>query len=130
MKSSDILNYFGYGFLVILLFLGGFYFGYKNRDSQINKDSSEQIIIQTPDLSSSNSKEENSILAKNPDGVFWIKAGQEPICPKEFPIKGRYKDNSQIFYTPESKTYNRVKPDLCFANEDFALKVAGFIKQF
>ena len=132
MPHSNVINYFSYGFLVILIFLTGFYFGYKNRDSQISKDSANQIVIQTVDSTSSETKGkvEGVSEAKSPEGVFWIKLGQEPVCPKEHPIKGKYRDSSKIFYSPENKSYTRVKPDLCFSTEDFAIKEAGFIKQF
>lgn len=133
MSNSNILNYLSYGVLVMLIFLTGFYFGYKNRDSRISKDFSEQIVIQT-NISSESNKIEGVIQGvsevKNPEGVFWIKLGEEPICPKSHPIKGKYKDSSKVFYMPDNKSYTRVKPDLCFATEDFAIKQAGFINQF
>jgi len=128
MKVSEIINYVGYGFLVILIFLSGFYFGYKNRDARASEEISNQIVIQTE--SSTSPQVQGVSEAKNPSGVFWIKLGQEPICPTGFPIKGKYKDSSKVFYTQDNKSYGRVKPDLCFATEDFAIKEAGFIKQF
>jgi hypothetical protein len=35
-----------------------------------------------------------------------------------------------LYYTKENKSYDRVKPNLCFKNEGFAKDVAGFVKKY
>lgn len=63
-------------------------------------------------------------------GVVWIKAGEEPKCPSTHPIKGRFDTYTGYYYMPDYKTYDKIKPVVCFATEDFAAKTAGFLKKY
>jgi hypothetical protein len=35
-----------------------------------------------------------------------------------------------LYYTKTYKSYEKTKPDICFASEEFARDIAGFIKKF
>jgi len=119
------LNYLGLIFLAIVLFSSGFYFGFKNSSAKQSESQVEKNIAETKSDSVT-----ELIKAKDVDGVFWIKPGQEPICPKEYSIKGTFNDSGGNFYTKTNPRYDRIKPDICFATEDFARDKTGFIKKF
>ena len=72
----------------------------------------------------------NTSSLKATSGVFWIKSGQQPVCTNDYPVKGKFDAPASFYYTRESKTYDRVKPDICFASEEVARDVAGFIRKF
>lgn len=128
-KITDI---FGLVVLGLILFVAGFYFGYKTMSSSAGignpfgpNNSSGAITA-----ANSSSTQEVKIEAKDVPGVYWIKAGESPVCPPEYPIKGRFDNSANVFYTKDSKMYNRVSPDICFATEDFAQNSAGFVRKF
>ncbi len=126
MLSKELINTLGLVFICLFIFAGGFYFGYQYSTSQ------NSGFVATPEdiQNSVDSLEREEIVALEVEGVHWIKAGEEPICPQEYPIKGKLDTSVNVYYTKDNKFYNRVKPHLCFANEDFASEEAGFIKKF
>jgi hypothetical protein len=129
---KQLINYFGYGFLALAIFGSGFYFGAK---AQMAKNSKEQVAAAIEKEKSANDKglghtDAQNIAIKEVEGVYWIKLGMEPVCPSEYPVKGKFADTGGVYYTKESKTYSRIKPELCFAAEEFAREKAGFVKKF
>lgn len=131
MKIETVLQYCGYVTIFSCLFGLGFYLGYKNKEAK----------VQTPgisiDINSSSNPPHNQPVAEPQNGltqqnsVYWIKVGTEPICPPEFPIKGKFDTSTaKFYYTKENKFYDRVRPDICFGSEEFALNVAGFLKKY
>lgn len=137
MKFSfqSVLNYLGYFLLAVILFGAGFYFGYKNATANVvaKSDSTTKAVDNVAKAiteSTQPSSGSNSSPIKPTTGVFWIKAGQQPVCSNEYPIKGKFDAPASFYYTKESKTYDRVKPDICFATEEVARDVAGFIRKF
>ena len=124
--SDKILNYSGLVFLVCLLFTVGFYFGYKNAEARLNIQTVNQGF--QSDVSAETIDKE--IIAESVPGVYWIKPGEEPICPNTHPVKGTYNDNNGNFYTKENSRYDRIKPDICFATEEYAKNESGYIKKF
>ena len=128
MLKNKWINYIGVVFLVIIIFVIGFYFGYKNAKSSASTNQTSSGSF-TP-ISTAESKPQTEIKAVNVDGVMWIKAGQDPICPSDHPVKGTFSDNFGNYYTKDNNRYDRIKPDICFATEEFARDTAGFIKKF
>jgi hypothetical protein len=124
MLKNKWINYAGVAFLVIVIFIIGFYFGYKNAKS----NQTGTTIINTSDNSAATVS--TQIQALQVDGVMWIKAGQDPVCPQSHPVKGTFSDNFGNYYTKDNTRYDRIKPDICFATEDYARDTAGFIKKF
>jgi hypothetical protein len=126
MKNNKWLNIIGLVSVIIIIFIIGFYFGYKNAKA------SEPDLTKTVVTSASNNLAQPSteLKAIPVDGVFWIKTGQEPVCDKNHPIKGTFADNFGNFYTPDNSRYDRIKADICFATEEYARDSAGFIKKF
>jgi hypothetical protein len=113
------------GFFVFI----GFYFGYKSAKSQVELTASKDEIGKiAQNLNSSTTNEK--IVAKEIPGVFWIKSNQEPICPKEYPIKGTFNSNGGNYVLKSYKNYDKTRPDICFATEEFARDSVGFIKKF
>lgn len=123
MDFKRFLNYSGIVFIFVCLFGAGFYFGYK---AGILKGR-EGISMQNQ--MSRNSIDVEEVEAKNVDGVMFIKLGEQPICPESHPIKGKIDNDTRFYYTKENKTFDRVKPQLCFATEEFAKNI-GFSKRF
>lgn len=126
MQKNDLLNYLGITFVSVLIFVSGFYFGFKYSEGQ-----DEGFTATTSDIKGVAEQVENvEVITKELEGVYWIKAGEDPTCPKDYPIKGKYDGTVGFFYTKENQFYNRVKAALCFATEDFAENSAGFLKKY
>lgn len=119
---SKFINISGYVLILLVIFGLGVFFGYKYQES--NKKESGTAVIVTSSSSSA------STVVKTVEGVYWIKVGQEPICPKDYTIKGTFDANSGNYYTKENKRYDTIKADICFASEEFARDTAGFVKKF
>ena len=130
MKTKEMLNYLGMIFLGVLLFVGGFYFGYKyNAGKTVSTTSG--IVAGVEDIKKSADSVTNvQVQAKEVEGLLWIKAGEEPICPNTHPIKGKVDGTIGYYYNKTNKSYDRVKPIVCFATEEYAEKSAGFVKKF
>ncbi len=125
--NNKWLNYLGLIMLAGLLFGFGFYFGFKSSSANNNG----KISGLSKELnSSSGTKITENVKVKEVEGLFWIKPNESPVCPSDYPIKGVFKTDSNYYYTKESKMYDRVKPDICFANEEIAKNNAGFLKKF
>ena len=128
-KVKLILNYLGIFTLVLLIFITGFYFGRKqvlaNQDLSYSQILDSEALQNTSDLT-----QKTNIITKEVEGVHWIKAGNEPYCPEDYPIKGKFDKNVNVFYTQDNKYYKRVVAHVCFATEDFASNKAGFIKKY
>ena len=129
-----VLNYLGYLLTAFVLFGAGFYFGFKNASvvASTKSDSTNEAVknIAGAIASSVNRSSNSSASINTISGVFWIKSGQTPICASDYSVKGKFDAPASFYYTKESKTYDRVKPDICFASEEIARDVAGFIRKY
>ena len=115
-------------FLAVIVFASGFYFGFK---TQQNSNNTDNLNLESTKLSNTSGKMENSnVISKEVEAIFWIKPSQEPVCPNTHPIKGTFGVSVANYYTPDSKNYKRINPDICFTNETYARDQAGFIKKF
>lgn len=124
--KTQILHISGYIFILSLVLGLGFFFGTKfeaQKQTQTSYSTSKNLLKTDSSIST-------KVEIKEEAGVFWIKAGQSPSCPQSHPVKGTFDTNNGYFYGIDSKMYARVKPDICFASEDFAQNIAGFIKKF
>lgn len=134
MNFKKITQILGLGALVVIIFIFGFYLGYKNRDSKAETTASNTNTVQANSETISSSQKinnTNEAITSPSQGVFWIKVGENPVCPENYPVKGKFDSSSaKFYYTTDNKSYDRVKPDICFTSEDFASKTAGFIKKF
>jgi hypothetical protein len=116
-------------FVVVISLGSGYYFGYKtSQSSTVNVDSAKSIRISS--TSSQISSQSINIVTKEVVGVQWIKPNQEPRCDKDHKIKGKFNSQANYYYTPTYKTYDKLNPEICFANEEFAKDSAGFIKKY
>jgi len=127
----------------MLLIVGGF-FGYKIRDGQIQKETTQntQQTDKKADTQSQNQQVSDSdrstksktaiqdTSSENQNQIFWIKPNNPPNCPETHPIKGKVDGSSGLFYTKENKFYTRVVPIICFATEEYAIQTAGFQKKY
>lgn len=104
----------------------GFYFGYRVRDNQATSPE----VVAAGGIFETNLESRSSIPILPTEGVSWIKSGQNPVCPSTHPIKGTFQSDGGTFYTKDNKTYDRVKPDICFATLEFARDQAGFVQKF
>jgi hypothetical protein len=125
---NHLLKYFGFFFVFCLLFGSGFYFGFKTSQAQSTNLTATKSDIKA--LVDTNLTNQEKVIAKEVDGVFWILPGQKPDCPDTHKLKAKFNtSNSGIFYSPDNKNYGKVTPQLCFATEDFAKK-NGFLKKY
>ena len=106
--------------------MAGFYFGYRVRDNQQSNPEAAALGVS---IDSSNVSK-TPIATLPVEGVFWIKSGQNPVCPPTHPIKGTFQSDGGSFYTTTNKTYERIKPDICFASLEFAKDQVGFVQKF
>jgi len=150
MENSNLLDWSKLsGFITIALLISGFgfYFGFKNAEAEAIADSNletsltnsetnsiqnaeERLSTIDPESTQPNQAQDGINQAISDSEIFWILPNQEPICPDDYPIKGKFTGDINKFYTKENTFYGRVKPHLCFASEDYALETAGFIKSF
>jgi hypothetical protein len=121
-STQKLLLTLGLACLVIVVFGLGFYFGFNYANKQIN----QSIVISNHSAESNTTNKE----VKPVEGVFWIKSGEDPICPNTHPIKIKFDSGICFFYTKENKSYSRVKPNLCAVDENFALNEMGCLKKF
>jgi hypothetical protein len=125
---NQILKYFGFTLVFCLLFGAGFYFGFKTSQAQSTNLKATKSDIKA--IAESANSKQDTIIAKEVDGVHWILPGQKPECPETHKIKAKYNtSNNGVFYTKENKSYDKVTPQLCFATEDFAVS-KGFLKKY
>ena len=123
------VTYLGIGFLCIISASIGGIFGYR-----IHQNTTQDIVatpseIQTAVQTAEQKKLE--IQAQVVSAVFWILPGNQPVCPESHAIKGAFQTSGvSYYYTSDSKQYTRVQPDICFATEEFARDIAGFVKKF
>lgn len=104
--------------IILVTFFAGFWTGKRIYE---NKNKNTLNFTQT-------SSSSQNVIAKEVDGVFWIKAGEEAMCPETHPIKGKFSEGVGFFYTSENKSYARVKPEFCLVSEEYA-KNSGFLKK-
>jgi hypothetical protein len=116
-------------FLCIFLVFIGFYFGFKTAKAQMEVTTTKEEIGKIADKLTSK-PEVAGVTAKEVDGVYWIKANSEPNCPDDYPIKGTFSANNGNYMTKTYKGYEKTRPDICFATEEYARDSAGFIKKF
>jgi hypothetical protein len=134
-KTDGVLGYVFYFIFIVIFISVGFYFGYKNAEATftdpefIANSLKESEII--PNLEQNNLTniplEEDDETKKN---VLWVKINEEPTCPPTHPIKGKFTNSANVYYTKENNFYNRVVPHICFSSEEYAREIAGFIKKF
>lgn len=118
MKRVDWLTVLGLVVMGISLFGVGFWIGNKVKPPQENTVSGVKSVVQ------------KSVEAVSVPGVHWIKAGEQPICPENYAFKGKYDSYTGYFYAPDHKGYDKIKPVVCFATEEYATKEAGFLKKY
>jgi hypothetical protein len=104
----------------------GYYFGTK----VATRDMQEKQKVEIAKVAQNVEKKIENIVAKDVPGVQWFKPNSEPKCDESHPIKGVFRSGDGIYYVKTYKNYEKTKPDLCFATEEFARDSAGLIKKF
>ena len=129
LQKQQIINTLAILFVCGFMIFVGYYFGFKSAKAQVELTATKDEIgkiAQGFNSSTSNEK----VISKDVPGVFWIKSNQEPVCPKEYPVKGTFNSNGGNYVLKSYKNYDKTRPDICFATEDFARDTVGFIKKF
>jgi hypothetical protein len=127
-KTNKYTSYISIFLLAVIVGGCGFYFGFKIKS---NQDSDKIFVLEQEQTKLKLEKDTNEkIVIKEVEAVHWIKLNTDPICPSTHPVKGVYKTDKSIIYLPNNKSYAKINPDVCFVNEDYAIKTAGFIKKF
>ena len=118
--------------LSVLMIIVGFYFGFRYNQSSFESQESSSFQNSTQDSQgdSGSNLAIDAVDFKKIEEVFWIKLAQEPVCPQTHPIKGKFGSDVNVFYLPDHKSYNRVKPQICFKTKVFAEEEAGFLQKF
>ena len=131
---DEYLQTAGYVLIGLCLFGGGFYFGGKvtgaKQVEQTDYDTAIQQIALTSVVEDAVHNTIPATAAEPVPGVYWLPVNQPPVCPETHPLKGKFDSAVNVYYTPDNKSYDRVKPHLCLSDEDFAQNEAGFIKKF
>jgi len=122
-STQKLLLTLGIVGLVVVVFGLGFYFGFNYANKQAN-------LSAITSLNESSESYTTNKEIKPIEGVFWIKSGEDPICPNTHPIKVKFDSGVCFFYSKENKSYSRVKPNVCAVDENFALKEMGCLKKF
>jgi len=137
MKNVTLYTTITLLFTGIVFFGVGFFFGYKtkvNTVSTLELASSNNSNASLSSLAIPVTTTSSQATAVNPISgadVFWIKVGTNPVCPETHPIKGKFDTSTaKFYYTTENRSYDRVRPDICFTTEAFAKETAGFVKKF
>lgn len=129
--NPKILEKVGLIFLAVVLFSFGFYLGFKYKPSDTKTASNQNQANSLQNQDKTNiSPNQSQVIGKDVPEIFWIKTGSEPVCPTDYPIKGKFADGQKNYYLPENKSAARVKPDICFLNETYAKDKAGFVRKF
>ncbi len=123
-SSNKYLNYLGTFLLVIIVFIIGFYYGFRYHENNFGGVDLVKLKDTTESL------ERVEVKTKEVEGIFWIKSGEDPICPNTHPVKIKYDSGVCFFYTKENRSYSRVKAHVCSATEDFAKNQMGCLKKF
>ncbi len=127
--TKQFTTYLGYTFLFCVLFGAGFYFGFKTSDGRyLNDLKASKTDIQEIAKEVENTPK-NGPNVKEVDGLVFMLPGKKPDCPETHKIKGKYDKTTGYFYAPPNKSYEKVVPLICFANEDVAVS-KGFLKKF
>ena len=131
---DEYLQTAGYVLLGLILFGGGFYFGAKvtgaKQVEQADYDTAIQQVALTSVVEDAVTNQLPVQAAESVPGVYWLPVNQPPVCPETHPLKGKFDSSVNVYYTPENKSYDRVKPHLCLSDENYAQNEAGFIKKF
>lgn len=136
MNSTIIhewLNTAGLVLVGVVIFVGGFYFGGKSAHATIAKEQAQDDAIAglaQEAISIENENSDNLVQGLSVPGVFWIKVGEPPVCPDSHPLKGKFDKNVNVYYRQDYPQFDRVKPHICLASEEFASQQAGFIRKY
>lgn len=106
-----------------IFFILGFYLGF--RYNQVKNP-----IINESTVKDISSKVETELITREVEAIQFIKANQDRKCDENHPIKGTFNSDNGNYYLKSNKSYDRIKPDICFATENFARDSAGFLKKF
>ena len=128
--NTKLLEKVGLIFLAVILFAFGFYLGLKYKPAETKTVTNGLSNLKSSETNPEKPYQSNNLSGKDVPEIFWIKSGAEPICPEKYPIKGKLTDGQKSYYLPENKSAGRVKPDICFLNEEYAKNTAGFIRKF
>jgi hypothetical protein len=124
--KQKIINILASIFITLVLIGSGGVLGYKMKE----KDLSDNKKVTTTSTEENKPLIEKQIQTIPVPAVKFIKINEPHICPAEFTVKGTFNSDNGNYYTKENKNYERIKPDICFASEEFARDSAGFIKKF
>ena len=143
-KPNELRNQIIFASIFALVFIVGFSVGYVRAREQ-NQKQAEQVISNlkanevlaqetfisnTPSVPASQPTPESSNSQKQTlSNVFWIRPGVPPNCPPSHQIKAKVDTDSLLYYMPDSKSYGRGRPHLCFDSEQSAIN-EGFIRKF
>jgi len=119
MKLLQLISLFSVGIICLGI---GFFFGQKARQNPITATVADVNKI------ANISKEEIKYIETQIPEVYFFKLDENRICPKDYKIKAKFGTDAPIFYTLENKSYNRVKPELCFVSKEKALE-KGFVEK-
>ncbi len=125
LNKNKIISYGISITLIIFVFGIGFYFGHKTGINQVLAT----VVKQDIDNPKPTTKADNLKIIPT-QGVYWVKANQEPKCPDTHPIKGKFTTGGNKFYDSTYKTYDKIKPDVCFVSVEFAKNESGFTQKF
>lgn len=123
-----------YLIVIVVLFSGGYYFGYKNGYSY--QFGLKQQVESSVNLNEKASRDLDNINRPSPlnlervSDVHFLKPNVPKTCPLTHQIKGVFNSDYGYFYEKTNKSFERVKPDICFIDVETARDKAGFIQKF
>lgn len=120
-----LLTIFGFG----IVFIVGGYFGYRVQEvKNLDTVTDLQAQIVTAELKA-NEKPAPNITSLEVPEIHWADQGGESDCPSTHKYKGKITSTGNVVYSPENKTYRRIRANVCFVSLEYATKEAGFFEK-
>jgi hypothetical protein len=124
VDKNNILRLVGMVSTCLVCLGVGFFFGQKVKAQQNLNTSTKDDIANIAKIA----KEEVKYIETPIPEVYFFKIGEDRICPKGFQVKGKFGTDAPVYYLKTNKSYDRVKPELCFVSPEKAIE-KGFIEK-
>ena len=123
---DKILSTLGYVLVAFVLVFAGYWLGSKNTEARAIKEKEQAVA----EVIEQNKTKPPEVKALEVVGVHWLKLNELPQCPSTHPVKGKVNSDGGIYYSTDHKNWGKIKPQLCFANEEYARDKAFFEKKY
>ena len=124
MDKNNILRLVGIVSTCLVCLGVGFFFGQKVKSQQNLNTSTKDDITKIANVA----KEQVKYIETAVPEVYFFKVTEDRICPKQYQIKAKFGTDAAVYYLKTNKSYDRIKPELCFVSAQKAIE-KGFIEK-